>query len=169
MADPTNASAPARLGPIERTVLAAIPLAMGIAYLCVAIALPDPTNVHALPPRVFPLIIGTAMVLIGLAIGLGVIVRFRGIDKAPGADDEVDDWLDVGVTVAALVVMVFGMELLGFAVTAAAVVMVLSTFVARRRWVRNAIAAVVFAGVAQYVFGTLLTVRLPGGILGFWL
>ena len=72
-------------------------------------------------------------------------------------------WRPIGL-VAALVLAVFSLPLVGYLVVVVLLTFAIETLISARQWVRNAIFAVAFGVGTYYTFVTLLQVPLPRGV-----
>jgi putative tricarboxylic transport membrane protein len=118
-------------------------------------------------PRVFPYIIGTAMVL--LAVLLAVATARGDVPRAEEGED-VDltmpaDWMTVAKLVAILVLNVLLVNLLGWAITGAFVFAGSAWALGSRTLVRDVIVGVVLAVASWYFFYVGLGVPLSPGVL----
>ena len=113
-----------------------------------------------------PFIAGVFVGLIGLAL---LIREWSRRPREPGAPfwEDADGRNRVGMVVVALCVMAYLMPILGF-LLAAVLVMTFLLGLTERTPLASAIAlAVVSTGSIYWLFGSLLQVRLPKGLLGF--
>lgn len=118
-------------------------------------------------PRVFPYIIGTAMIV--LAVLLAIATARGDVAQAEEGED-VDlttppDWLLVGKLVAILVLNILLVNVLGWAVTGGLLFAGCAWALGSRTLVRDVIVGVVMAVASWYFFYSGLGVPLSPGIL----
>jgi putative tricarboxylic transport membrane protein len=130
-------------------------------------------------PNVFPMVVGTGMVVCGTLIALGVGRRFEEEAEAElaahsdaatsGASTASSGWvysLRVMIPPALLLFYVFAVDVLGFLITGLFMVTV-AALALGARW-RLAIPVALFAtALTHLAFAKLLRVPLPAGLLGF--
>jgi putative tricarboxylic transport membrane protein len=118
-------------------------------------------------PRVFPYIIGTAMIV--LAVLLAVATARGDVPQAEEGED-VDlttppDWMTVGKLVAILVLNILLVNVLGWAITGAFLFAGCAWALGSRTLVRDLIVGAVLSVGSWYFFYSGLDVPLPPGIL----
>ena len=118
-------------------------------------------------PRVFPYIIGTAMII--LAVLLAAATARGDVPQAEEGED-VDlttppDWLTVGKLVAILVLNILLVNVLGWAITGALLFAGCAWALGSRTLVRDLIVGAVLAVASWYFFYVGLGVPLSPGIL----
>jgi len=153
---------------------------LGAVYLAAAFQIePDPSTTSVVGPRAAPIVIGAAMILCALAL------LFRGLtapqvpvgSRSPGAGQGQHS-SEAGATSGGLrqrqVLVVFGLLAayivafipLGYLLSTFVFLVAVTTYVERRRLVRNCIFAAAFAAVVYVLFNYGLKVVLPPGPLG---
>ncbi|OLC01093.1 MAG: hypothetical protein AUH30_00920 [Candidatus Rokubacteria bacterium 13_1_40CM_68_15] len=114
-----------------------------------------------------PFIAGVFIAVVGLALVL------REWARRPVRESTAPFWEDrtgrnrVALVTAALCVMAYLMPVLGFLVTASLVMTFLLGLTERTRLASSVVLAVVSSLATYWLFGSLLQVRLPRGLLGF--
>lgn len=163
---------------------------LGVGFIIGAMQITrDPSAFSVLGPRVAPLAIGIATVLCSVALivqGLrtGSMPEASATSQA-GSHPEDSSPSDVDEILVATaldqerstqrLLVTFGIFTayilvfipLGYLLSTFAFLVVLTTYVDRRRWIRNCVFAAVFAVVVYLLFTRGLRVQLPPGLLGF--
>lgn len=165
---------PTPIGPIalltRRIVLIVVLPVFSSAYLWQALSIPMPARQLVVSPRAFPTVVACLMLVVAIAIAVTEVIK---IARAKGATEGTDDfdierissWRDAWVALGAYLVYVLVFPHLGFLVATVLFIIALSTYLAPKKWLRNTIVAVVFTAAIYALFTTLLSVRLPAGIL----
>jgi putative tricarboxylic transport membrane protein len=162
---------------------------LGLIFVVGALTItPDPSAFKVLGPRVAPLTIGVAAVLVSIAL----VVRGLRPGSRPEAEaappdeigtnaatsDEADDVDEASagsawrthrrliVTFGLLTVYILVFIPLGYVVSTFAFLLVLTTYTEPRKVLRNSLFAAAFAVVVYLVFTRGLQVQLPPGLLG---
>lgn len=179
--------------PVPRdVVLGAVSALLGIVFIAGAMAItPDPSAFKVLGPRVAPLAIGVATVVLSLALVVqGLRIRSRP-EASPTSPDEAlraepattDPGLDRGLddeeaprsplTTRRLLAsfgLLTGYVLvfipLGYLLSTFLFLTALTTYTEPQKWRRNTLFAAVFSVVVYLVFTRGLQVQLPPGLLG---
>ncbi|MCY4077963.1 MAG: tripartite tricarboxylate transporter TctB family protein [Acidobacteria bacterium] len=135
--------------------------AISAAYLAAATAIAAPEGGYAtVGPRAFPLAIGIGLAAVALRIG----IRPEPLgDPAPGAD-----WRAAGPSVVCFLLYAVLLEPAGYLPATTAFIAVEARLLGSRRWRRDLAASVLVAASIYVLFGSLLGIRLPAGILGGW-
>ena len=118
-------------------------------------------------PRVFPYVIGTAMLV--LAVLLAVATARGDVPQAEAGED-IDlttppDWLTVGKLVAILVLNLLLVNILGWPITGALLFAGCAWALGSRTLLRDLLVGAVLAVASWYFFYVVLGVPLPPGIL----
>lgn len=163
---PTAAATPPRRRWGE-LVLAGVIAALGVYVLLAAGGITVPGSTNTLGPRAFPYLVGALLVAVGAALVVLVLTGRAGQEE--GGED-VDptvrtDWLSVALLVAALVVHVFAINVVGWPFAAAILFAGAAVVLGARPWWRAALAGLVLGLLVQVVFGGLLGLSLPPGPL----
>ena len=118
-------------------------------------------------PRVFPYVIGTVTILLGVLL---VLATLRGdVPEAEGGEDvdlhQPADWVTVGKLVGVLMFTVLTVSFLGWAVSGAILFVGSAWSLGSRTLVRDVIVGLVLSVSSWYAFHEGLGVILPAGIL----
>ena len=135
--------------------------AISAAYLAAATAIAAPEGGYAtVGPRAFPLAIGIGLAAVALRIG----IRPEPLgDPAPGAD-----WRAAWPSVVCFLLYAVLLEPAGYLPATTAFIAIEARLLGSRRWRRDLAASVLVAASIYVLFGSLLGIRLPAGILGGW-
>jgi hypothetical protein len=149
----------------EEFALVAILLVFFTAIVALACQLP-------FDARLFPLVIGTAGILLTLTIAFEQVRRWRAGHGAIAAEDDAAgkaDWPRYAT--ALLSAPVFGLLfwLFGFVFAALAAMLFMPTLMGYRDRGRLAITALVTVAIVGFIAPYLLNVDLPNGLVGDWL
>jgi putative tricarboxylic transport membrane protein len=111
-----------------------------------------------LDPAFFPHVVATCFLLVGLwyvraSFALNDANGFRGLKR--------DNYVSIFVTIAMMIVYASILQPLGFVLSSALTVGVLSIFYGARHWISVVIAALGVPAAVYIVFRRLLTVALP--------
>jgi putative tricarboxylic transport membrane protein len=139
--------------------VAAAVCALGVFFLAGAFWIAGDAQYAGVGPRVFPLLIGGALVILGAALAVAVRRRSETADSEPvrrGA---------LGAIVAGLVLAIVTMQPLGFPVAAAVVFTLTARGFGSRRTVRDVLMGAVLGALIYVAFSRGLGVSLPGGPL----
>jgi putative tricarboxylic transport membrane protein len=112
----------------------------------------------AVGPRAFPWIIGGGLVLVGAVLLLGAI---RGAQAE--SDDEHYDWSAVAWIAGVLMAELVLLKWVGWVPAAALLFVGVAHAFGSRRWARDALIGLVFAGAAFVLFTQVLGLDLPAG------
>lgn len=169
------------LGPLavlsRKVILIGVLPAFSIFYLWQALTIPLPTRTLLVSPRGFPTFIGIIMTLVAITLAIlevrKILQARRAVEGAPvleGVDDDdperITSWRDAWITVGALAVYIATFSFLGFFIATTLFLIGLSTYFARKNWLRNIIVSVLFSLAVFLLFSNVLAVRLPAGLLG---
>lgn len=118
-------------------------------------------------PRVFPYVIGAGLVVVGVLLG---VATARGSQPEPEDGEDVDlsssaDWLTVLKLVAVLLFTVATVNLLGWAISGAALFAGAAWCLGSRTLVRDVIVGLVLAVASWYAFYVGLGIPLTPGVL----
>lgn len=162
---------------IERRLALVIALVAALV-LWLAAQVPEPSTFMVVGPRLFPYVLGGAMLLSAVllftlptprivpAASEQVVAEHTdaaGVEGVGDADEGATlEWRRTLILMGITAVFVAAFEPLGFVVSTAAFIVAASWVLGSRNWVRDVIAAVSVAGGVYYLFTQLLHVRLPG-------
>jgi len=118
-------------------------------------------------PRVFPYVIGTAMLVLAVLLA---VATARGDRPQAEAGEDIDlttppDWLTVGKLVAILVLNILLVNILGWPITGALLFAGCAWSLGSRTLVRDLLVGAMLAVASWYFFYVALGVPLPPGIL----
>lgn len=153
--------------PVGELVFAAAVVGLGVFALARAGSITEPLAGGALGPRTLPYIVGTALVLCGLATLAQVLRGHRGEaeqseDLDPNADTH---WVTVGILVGLFVVHALLIQPLGWPIAAAVLFAGAAWALGATSPLRAAVGGILLALVIQVAFAGLLGVSLPAGPL----
>ncbi len=136
-------------------------LAASAGYLAAASTIASPEGGYVtVGPRVFPLGIGVGLAAVALRIGLRPDPRDPA---APAAD-----WRAAAPSALCFLAYMLLLERAGYLLSTTAFVAVEARLLGSRHWRRDLAAAIVIAVSVYALFGSLLGIRLPPGLLGGW-
>lgn len=118
-------------------------------------------------PQAFPYVVGTGSLLLGLALGVAALAGSRG-EVEGGEDVDLDqsaDWRTVGRLVGVLVLTVFTVGWLGWALTGAGLFAGAAWSLGSRTLVRDVLVGLALAVGSWYAFVVGLGVPLAPGVL----
>jgi len=142
--------------------VAAAVCALGVFYVAGAFSIAGDAQYAGVGPRVFPVIIGSALLILGVAFGASAR---RG---ASAAADESVRRAAIGWIVAGLAFAIVAMQPLGFPLAAAAVFASTARGFGSRRIARDVVMGIALGALVYVVFSRGLGVSLPGGFLATW-
>jgi putative tricarboxylic transport membrane protein len=124
-------------------------------------------KVDPVGPKLFPMVIGVAALVLAVALAVAIPRGSRGEADA-GEDIDPDapgDWRTVGLLVALFVGMILLVNPLGWVITSALFFASAATILGSGHYVRNLVIGVVLALASFYAFYSGLGIPLPAGIL----
>ncbi|NLJ45152.1 MAG: tripartite tricarboxylate transporter TctB family protein [Treponema sp.] len=148
------------------TLTGIIAIAVRGIYTATALVLPEMRMGDKLGPKIFPLVVGTASVLAGLALILG--------DRRPGKESKKTDfgfiehkalWLKILLTTVVGIAYGLVMDKLGFLIPTTLFMLFISTLINKGRIAQNAVLSVAFSVITYGVFAVALKLSLPRGFL----
>jgi putative tricarboxylic transport membrane protein len=153
-------------------------LAIGGAYLAAAFLISEPeAGYAAVGPRVFPIVIGIALV----TVALWTAFRAHGSPGAPSAGTApartapapasdaaapAADWRAAAPSALAFLAYIALLEPLGYLLATITFIAIEARLLGSRRWGRDLLAAILVAVTVYTLFSLLLGLRLPAGLLG---
>lgn len=160
----------ARPGPLRgrsELGLAAVLLTLGAFVLVETATIEVPANANSIGPRFFPTVVGALLCLVGAWLVVDVLRGGHGdMEAAEDIDlSRTSDWRTLAVLSAVFLGHAALLEVLGFAVAGSLLFFGVGAALGSRRWARDAALAVVLATTVHVVFGRLLGVGLPAGLL----
>ena len=169
MSTPTTTETPTA-SPPERDLgqlgLAALLVVLGLVTLYDASTLEVGFG-DAVGPRVFPYVIGTGLLVVGVLLALAT---WRGSKPEPDAGEDVDlsepaDWLTVAKLVAVILVVIATVNVLGWAIAGAVLFAGSAWSLGSRTLLRDVITGLVLAVASWYAFHVGLGIPLTPGVL----
>lgn len=147
--------------------LAALLLGLGVFVLNETGSIEVPANANAIGPRFFPTVVGCLLCLVATWL---IVEVMRGGHGDLEATEDVDltqssDWATLGLLSAVFLGHVALLQKLGFAIAGALLFFGVGAVLGSRRWVRDAAVAIVLATGVYLLFGRVLGVGLPAGLL----
>jgi putative tricarboxylic transport membrane protein len=154
-----------KAGPLA---VAASVVGLGLFVLAGAFSIEGEAQYAGVGPRAFPVLVGAALTVLGTALAVGVVTG--RIALRPEAGEDVDetrtaDLAPMAWIVAGLVVAVFALERIGFALTAALVFTLTARAFGSRRLLRDAVIGLAIGLATFFLFARGLGVSLPAGPL----
>ena len=153
-------------------------LAIGAGYLAAAFLISEPEGGYAaVGPRVFPIVIGSALVTVALWTAFrtqgGTGAPSSGTAKArtlpaPASDaaPPAADWRAAVPSALLFLAYIVLLEPLGYLPATTAFIALEARLLGSRRWGRDLLAALVVALSVYALFSLALGLRLPAGLLG---
>jgi putative tricarboxylic transport membrane protein len=131
-----------------------------------AFEIPQPTAYRPMGPRVFPVMISVALIVLGV---LFVIETLRGADEAVEQhvvdEHRTADHRQAAIIVGLLIGYAFLFERVGYVVTTMVFFPAVSRVLGSRRPLRDVIVGVIVSVAAFTVFTELLSIDLPEGVM----
>ncbi|MFI7689158.1 tripartite tricarboxylate transporter TctB family protein [Nonomuraea sp. NPDC049655] len=148
--------------------LAVVVLGLGVFVMVGTLDVSAAASQLGLGPRFFPMLVGAAMVLIGLFYVIDVL---RGGAGDPEESEDVDadaptDWRSVGLVSGVFLAFAALLDVLGWVIGASLLFFGLSVVLGAEHKVRAAVVAVVLGVTTYLLFVKGLGVSLPTGPLG---
>ncbi len=136
----------------------------GFGYLWAGLQIREATTYSAVGPRFFPTALGIGIVLSG-----GWLFLMPGAPPVPDTPETMPlDWLSLGLMVGAVLAYVLVFRPLGYIIATALMTLAGAQILGERgHLVRDSIISVAMAVTIAFVFGRLLNIDLPSGLLGF--
>lgn len=154
-------------------VAGAVVFLFAAVVLVASLRIPDAASrTEVVGPRVLPVTFSGAMAVAALALVVrGLVARARP-EAAADDDAEGDEPAKPGqarrflVVAALLLAYIVAFIPVGYLLSTFAFLAAVSTYIDRRRWIRNLVFAAVFAVVVYVAFTRGLQVELPPGLVG---
>lgn len=143
--------------------VALIIILFGAAYLWAGLQIRETTTYSAVGPRFFPNALGIGIILSGLWLFV-----MPGAPPAPDTPETlVLDWLSLGLMAGAVLLYVLAFRPLGYILSTTLMMLAGAQILGERgHLVRDSIISVGLAVTIAFVFGRLLNIDLPPGLLG---
>ena len=120
--------------------------------------------VHAkVGPQVFPYAAAVALAICGACF---ILQAFRSTGEKLVADTDDTDWLALGLITAGFVFEIIFIKMLGFILSSTVLFVAVSAAFGSRRFVRDAVIALIVCAAAYFTFTRFLNLQLPAGFLG---
>jgi putative tricarboxylic transport membrane protein len=116
-------------------------------------------------PRVIPYLVGGITVALGLMLAWQSWRAMQAAGPARETAEEGTDWLPIGAIAVGLIQQILLFETLGFMPTAAILFLCVAYGFGSRRYLRDAVIAIILAIVAYVGFVHVLGLNLPAGDL----
>lgn len=147
--------------------LAGLLVGLGAFLLVETSQIVVPANANSIGPRFFPTVVGALLCLVGAWLVVDVLLGGHGdMEAAEDIDlSRASDWRTLAVLSAVFLAHTAVLEVLGFALTGALLFFGVGAALGSRRWARDAAVAVVLATAVHLLFGRVLGVGLPAGLL----
>ena len=144
--------------------IAIVIAAISISYLVLSYQLPSfaYTQVDA---DVLPK--GLGYLMLGLAVLLFIQNKPETNEQKAQRTLKKEDLILILITLGALLLYVFFLEMLGFVICTIVFLIVTTRMYGYLKWVRNVLVSVIFTFVLYFAFNYLLKIYLPQGILPF--
>lgn len=155
------------LGP---RIVAVLILAFGVVTAYQTVQLGAEEGYGPAGPAFFPLVISAGLLLFGSLFLLQTLVRPDPALREHVAEEEsATHWSTVGLLVVALLAYAFLLDPLGYPIATILFFVAVTRVLGSRRFARDVVVAVVASLVLYFGFTEVLGVRLPGGLLEFFL
>jgi putative tricarboxylic transport membrane protein len=143
--------------------VALIIILFGAGYLWAGLQIREATTYSAVGPRFFPNALGIGIMLSGIWLFL-----MPGAPPQPESPETLAlDWLSVGLMAGAVLLYVLAFRPLGYILATALMTLAGAQILGERgHLVRDSIISVALAVTIALVFGRLLNIDLPPGLLG---
>lgn len=167
-------------GRAERLAGAVVALA-GVILLVASVLIPEPARTSpGMGPRVLPTVVSGLLIVCGVLLVLTASRRHDDGIEDMLLDDQAEEklsavldlddapvpWRGLVVVLALLVLFAITFIPLGFILSTALFLGLVTTYVDPRRWLRNWIFAIALPVAVYFLFTRLLLVSLPAGVLG---
>lgn len=158
---------PERTVPIGELGFAGGVAALGVFALVRAGSINEPITAGSMGPRVMPYLVGSALVITGLAVAVAVLRGDRGTaeDGEDVAADEHTDWVTVGLLVGLFLAHVLLIVPAGWPIAAALLFGGSAIVLGAKPWWRAFAIGLLLALALQAAFAGVLDVSLPAGPL----
>lgn len=148
-------------------VLSALLLGLGAFVLVETATIEVPANANSLGPRFFPTVVGVLLLTVGSWLTVDVL---RGGHADMEAAEDIDlartsDWRTLALLSAVFLGHAALLQVLGFAIAGSLLFFGVGAVLGSRRWARDAAVSVVLATGVYLLFGRVLGVGLPAGLL----
>jgi putative tricarboxylic transport membrane protein len=147
--------------------LAALLLALGLFVLVETSRIDVPANANSIGPRFFPTLVGGLLCVVGSWLVVDVL---RGGHGDMEAAEDIDltrtsDWRTLALLSAVFLGHVALLNTLGFAIAGSLLFFGVGAVLGSRHWARDLAVSIVLATAVYVLFGRVLGVGLPAGLL----
>lgn len=120
-----------------------------------------------LGPKAFPRLLGVGLVIAAIVLLLEILRTRKAVKPKPAPAERDARGMPLIVAAVAIWTLLYFIvfETLGFVVSTALYLLVLTYFFNRGKWVANVLTSLLFAVISYLMFTKLLGVNLPPGIL----
>ena len=140
-------------------VLAFPLLVFAAGYLALTFLIPEPSGGYAaIGPRAFPLMIGIGLIICSIWIGVG---RAR---SDPARETPVN-WPLFGSSAVSFLAYILLLGSIGYVLATVGFITLESRLLGSRSWSRNLIVGCVITALVYGIFGVLLEIPLPEGLI----
>jgi putative tricarboxylic transport membrane protein len=152
------------LGP---RLAALVVLGIGVVALSQAFAIRESAGYSVVGPRFFPIVVAVGLVLWGVAFLIRTTSLAPDDDLAEqaAAEEAATHWATVLTIMALLVIYVYALAPLGYALATALFFPVVARIMGSRNLLRDLLTGILLGLVIYIVFTRFLGVRLPAGLL----
>lgn len=162
-----TAPVPSRVAGKAEIGLAGLLLALGVFVLVETSRIEIPANANSIGPRFFPTVVGALLCIVGTWLVVDVL---RGGHGDMEAAEDIDlartsDWRTLAVLSAVFLGHVALLNTLGFAIAGSLLFFGVGAALGSRHWARDAAVSIVLATAVYLLFGRVLGVGLPAGLL----
>lgn len=162
-----TAPVPSRVAGKAEIGLAGLLLALGVFVLGETSRIEIPANANSIGPRFFPTVVGALLCIVGTWLVVDVL---RGGHGDMEAAEDIDlartsDWRTLAVLSAVFLGHVALLNTLGFAIAGSLLFFGVGAALGSRHWARDAAVSIVLATAVYLLFGRVLGVGLPAGLL----
>jgi putative tricarboxylic transport membrane protein len=166
-------SRPYRVFPPSRGAIPELLLAAGVTAFGVLVVY-ETTKIRVVPiyakvgPRIIPYIVGAGLIILGVWLAAEVLMGRTAKPSEESEDADVSlptDWVTVGLLAVSLAVYLYLIERAGFIIASSLLFYGAAFAMGSRRYLRDAIVAIIISVTVFYVFTAGLDLRLPHGLL----
>lgn len=140
-----------------------ITIAVGLTYMIIALNFPNATVGRPLEPKIFPVILGIAMTILGFALLIDELIKnSKSKDKETIKLSFGNNGKKIAITVINAIAYALLFNILGYVLSTIIFLEVeLLIFGGLKSWKISTIVSVIFSIIAFLIFNTLLGLYLP--------
>ena len=144
-------------------VTSIITIAVGLTYMIIALNFPNATVGRPLEPKIFPVILGIAMTILGFALLIDELIKnSKSKDKETIKLSFGNNGKKIAITVINAIAYALLFNILGYVLSTIIFLEVeLLIFGGLKSWKISTIVSVIFSIIAFLIFNTLLGLYLP--------